>query len=96
MVGPPGFEPGNCEADQIYSLAVLTTHPKTHLYKRLTQVMTIIEMLQATPRVLYTLMVYGEINLHHLTFYLQRDIIGSPYWWAEWESNPHTISDTGF
>ena len=26
--------------------------------------MTIIEMLQATPRVLYTLMVYGIINLH--------------------------------
>ena len=45
--------------DQIYSLAVLTTHPKTHI-KRLTQVMTIIEMLQATPRVLYTLMVYGD------------------------------------
>ena len=71
-------------------------HSPKDPHKRLTQVMTIIEMLQATPRVLYTLMVYGEINLHHLIFYLQRDIIGSPCWWAEWESNPHTISDTGF
>ena len=76
--------------DQIYSLAVLTTHPKTHI-KRLTQVMTIIEMLQATPHVLYTLMVYGIFNLHHLIFYLQRDIIGSPCWWAKRESNPHSL-----
>lgn len=71
-------------------------HFAKYPYRRLSQVMAIIGMLQATPRVLYTLMVYGIINLHHLIFYLQRDIISSPCWWAEWESNPHTISDTGF
>ena len=61
--GPSWIRTRELKRDQIYSLAVLTTHPKTHT-KRLTQVMTIIEMLQATPHVLYTLMIYGIINLH--------------------------------
>ena len=64
-------------------------------YRRLPQVMAIIGMLQATPRPIYPNGIW-KINPHHLIFYLQRDIIGSPCWWAEWESNPHTISDTAF
>ena len=39
-------------------------HFAKYPYRRLSQVMAIIGMLQATPRVLYTLMVYGIINLH--------------------------------
>ena len=34
MVEGPGFEPGNPK-DQIYSLAVLTTHPSFHLQTHL-------------------------------------------------------------
>lgn len=36
-------------------------HFAKYPYRRLTQVMAIIGMLQATPHVLYTLMVYGEM-----------------------------------
>lgn len=62
--GPFWIRTRELKWDQIYSLAVLANSPKDPFIKRLSQVMTIIEMLQATPRVLYTSMVYGTINLH--------------------------------
>ena len=62
--GPFWIRTRELKWDQIYSLAVLANSPKDPFTKRLSQVMTTIEMLQATPRVLYTLMVYGIINLH--------------------------------
>ena len=31
------------------------------------------------------------MEINYLIFYLQRDVIGSPYWCARWDSNPHEL-----
>lgn len=74
--------PLDYKVEQIYSLRRLLNGLLRHL-ETAVGVMTIIEMLQPTPRVLHTLNGMWKIST-------------KVPWWAEWESNPHIISDTGF